>query len=258
MNLKMMAAAEAVKLVKSGMVLGLGTGSTARYAIEMIAERLRDGRLQSIVGVPTSSGSERLARRVGIPLTTMREHPTLDLTIDGADEVDPHLNLIKGGGGALLHERIVARASREEVIVVDESKLVPVLGSRFPLPVEVVPFGWGTYTETLRGFGCEPVLRMQDEQPYLTDEGNYIIDCRFSAILDPAELEQALNQVPGVVDNGIFFGLASRVIVAGESGVRELSPQRPELGLISGGQRCSCSGRRGHACGQWGEEPTGG
>jgi ribose 5-phosphate isomerase A len=206
------------------MVVGLGTGSTARHAIRMIGERLCDGRLQGILGVPTSSGSERLARELGIPLTSLREHPTLDLTIDGADEVGPNLTLIKGGGGALVHERIVATASREELIIIDESKLVDVLGSRFPLPVEVVPVGWGTYIEALRGFGCEPVLRMRNDEPYVTDEGNYIIDCRFSAILNPADLKQALNQVPGVVDNGIFIGLASRVIVASEAGVRELLP----------------------------------
>nr|MBC7245710.1 ribose-5-phosphate isomerase RpiA [Chloroflexota bacterium] len=221
-NLKQMAAARAVEMVTNGMVLGLGTGSTARYAVEMIGERLRDGRLRDIVGVPTSSETERIAKEVGIPLTTLREHPVIDLTIDGADEVDPHLALIKGLGGALVHEKIVARASRRVVIIVDDSKLVQVLGTKAPLPVEVIPFGWGTYLKQLKGFGCEPVLRMRGTEPYVSDEGNYIVDCRFARIEDPAKLECALNCIPGVVDNGLFIGLASMVIVASESGVREL------------------------------------
>jgi len=224
-NLKQVAAAKAVEAVRSGMVLGLGTGSTTRYATEMIGERLRDGRLHDIVGVPTSSATEKLAKQVGIPLTTLKDHPVLDLTIDGADEVDPDLVLIKGLGGALLYEKIVARASRQEIIIVDESKLVQVLGTRSPLPVEVIPFGWVTYMDTLRSFGCEPVLRMQGTQPYVTDEGNYILDCRFKRIDDPKQLECELNLIPGVVENGIFIGLASLVLVASASGVRELRPK---------------------------------
>ncbi|MBC7260402.1 MAG: ribose-5-phosphate isomerase RpiA [Chloroflexi bacterium] len=211
-------------MVSSGMVLGLGTGSTARYAVEMIGERLRDGRLQDIVGVPTSKATEKIALEVGIPLTTLREHPVIDLTVDGADEVDPHLVLIKGLGGALVREKIVARASRQVVIIVDESKLVQTLGSKAPLPVEVIPFGWGTYLNQLRSFGCEPVLRMSGTEPYISDGGNYIVDCRFERIENPAKLECALNCIPGVVDNGLFVGLASLVIVASESGVRELRP----------------------------------
>jgi len=223
MNLKQMAAAKAVEAVESGMALGLGSGSTASYAIAMIGERMRNGSLRGIVGVPTSNETARLARQAGIPLTTLQEHPVLDLTIDGADEVDPQLNLIKGRGGALLREKIVARASRCELIVVDESKLVQVLG-KSPVPVEVVPFGWGTYLDALRSLGCEPVLRMQGAQPYITDEGNYIVDCRFVRIDDPARLECALDLIPGVVENGLFIGLASVVLVATETGVRELRP----------------------------------
>ena len=206
------------------MVLGLGTGSTARYAVEMIGERLRDGRLHDIVGVPTSTATERIAKEVGIPLTTLCEHPVIDLTIDGADEVDPRLVLIKGLGGALVREKIVARASRQVVIIVDDSKLVQVLGSKAPLPVEVIPFGWGTYLHQLKGFGCEPVLRMSGAEPYISDGGNYIVDCHFKRIEDPARLECALNCIPGVVDNGLFVGLASLVIVASEAGIRELRP----------------------------------
>lgn len=229
MNLKQLAAARAVEAIQNGMVLGLGTGSTARYAVELIGERLRDGRLSRIVGVPTSSDTERLARQAGIPLTTLREHPVLDLTIDGADEVAPDLTLIKGQGGALLHEKIVARASQQEFIVVDESKLVQVLGTKAPLAVEVIPFGWGTYADALLKLGCKPVLRMrpqdgQDSAPYVTDEGNYIVDCHFPRIEDPVALERELNLIPGVVDNGLFVGLATLVIVASPSGIRELRP----------------------------------
>jgi ribose 5-phosphate isomerase A len=223
-NLKQIAAARAVEMVESGTVLGVGSGSTARYATEMLGERLRDGRLRDIVGIATSSGSERLARQVGIPLTTLREHPVIDLTIDGADEVDPNLIVIKGQGGALLREKIVARASRQLIIIADDSKLVPVLGSRSPLAVEVIPFGWDTYLDTLRRFDCEPILRMRGAEPYLTDEGNYIVDCRFERINDPIRLERELNLIPGVIENGLFIGLTSLVVVASESGVRELRP----------------------------------
>ncbi len=224
MNLKRMAAAEAVKLVEDGMVVGLGTGTTARYAIEMLGRHLHDGNLEGIWGIPTSKGSAELAKEVGIPLTTLQDHPLVDLTIDGADEVGPELVLIKGQGGALLHEKIVARASLREVIVVDESKLVSVLGNRSPLAIEVIPFGWGTYLQALAAFGCEPVLRMHGAEPYLTDEGNYIVDCRFARIDDPAELEHQLNLIPGVVENGLFVGLASLVIVASKAGIQELRP----------------------------------
>jgi len=243
MNLKQLAAAHAVEAVRSGMMLGLGTGSTTRYAIEMIGERLRDGRLRDVVGVPTSSRTVEIAKRAGIPLTTLQEHPVLDLTIDGADEVwqsaslrrgGPDLVVIKGQGGALLHEKIVARASREEIIAVDESKVVEVLGTKSPLAVEVIPFGWNTCLDTLRGLGCEPVLRLQSKgstavgeegAPYVTDEGNYIVDCRFPRIEDPIALERELNLITGVVDNGLFVGLATLVVVAAESGIRELRPR---------------------------------
>ena len=224
-NLKQLAAARAVEAIRNGMVLGLGTGSTARYATEMIGERLRKGELRDIVGIPTSRETEELAKHVGIPLTTLQEHPVIDLTIDGADEVDPHLNLVKGQGGALLHEKIVARASRQEIIIVDDSKLVKTLGTRSPVAVEVIPFGWGTYAERLRRLGCEPVLRMHGSTPFLTDEGNYILDCRFAAIGDPEKTEHELNLITGVVENGIFVGLASSVLVASATGVSEMKAQ---------------------------------
>jgi len=224
MNLKQMAAAKAVELVRSGMVLGLGTGSTTRYAIEMIGQHLRDGLLSDISGVPTSSGSASLAQELGIPLTTLEKCPSLDLTIDGADEVGPDLVLIKGQGGALLREKIVAYASRREIIIVDESKMVQVLGTHAPLAVEVVRFGWDTYSRPLRSLGCEPVQRMRRSDPYVTDEGNYIVDCHFRRIDDPIVLERELNCIPGVVENGLFIGLATLVLVASQSGVTELRP----------------------------------
>ena len=224
MNLKEMAAAKAVELIQSGMVLGLGTGSTTNYAIQMIGERVRHGRLRDIAGVPTSNATARLATQAGIPLTTLLEHPLLDLTIDGADEVDPQLNMVKGQGGALLREKIVARATRREVIIVDESKLVPVLGTRSPLAVEVIPFGWGSYDQALRSLGCKPVLRMAGAEPFRTDEGNYLLDCHFERIEDAARLEYQLNLIPGVVENGLFVQLAALVLVASEAGVRELRP----------------------------------
>jgi ribose 5-phosphate isomerase A len=235
MNLKQMAAERAMEAIRSGMVLGLGTGTTTRYAIELIGARLRQGELRDIVGVPTSSSTVEAARRAGVPLTTLQEHPVLDLTIDGADEVGPNLVLIKGQGGALLHEKIVARVSRREIIIGDESKLVEVLGTKFPLAVEVIPFGWGTYLEVLRELGCEPVLRMSGERPYITDEGNYIVDCRFARIDDPVALEREINLIPGVVDNGLFIGLASSAIIACTDGIRELEPEYLPAELKSSG-----------------------
>ncbi|MBC7264561.1 MAG: ribose-5-phosphate isomerase RpiA [Chloroflexi bacterium] len=221
-RLKEQAAAEAVKYVQSGMVVGLGTGSTARYAIELIGEALQRSRLRDIIGIPTSEATAALARRVGIPLSTLAEHPRLDLTIDGADEVDPHLNLIKGMGGALLREKIVAAATSLEIIVVDDSKLVDVLGMRSPLPVEVVPFGLGTYEDRLRSLGADPILRLANGRPYVTDNGNYLYLCHFARIDNPYLLERDLNLIPGVIENGLFLDLTHRVIVASAEGIRTL------------------------------------
>jgi len=222
MNLKQIAAQRAMRAVQSGMVLGLGTGSTATYAIQMIGERLRNGTLRDVMGVATSAMSENLSREVGIPLTNLRQHPVLDLAIDGADEVDPQLQLIKGRGGAHLREKIVARAARYLIIIVDDSKLVQVLGTKCPVPVEVIPFGLGSYEATLRSLGCEPVLRVQADQPFVTDEGNYILDCHFPGLQDPQGMERELNNIPGIVENGIFINLAAQVLVASETGVQEL------------------------------------
>lgn len=220
---KQRAAERALEYVKNGMVLGLGSGSTARYMLIGLAQRLGDGRLRDIAGVPTSETVAALARQIGIPLTTLEEHPLLDLAIDGADEIDPALNLIKGLGGALLREKIVAASARRLIIVADESKLVQQLGTRAPLPVEVIPFALPLCTRLLSELGCTPALRQTpDRVPFQTDEGNVILDCHFSGILDPAVLGATLDAIPGIVEHGLFLGIAVVALVAGPSGVRTL------------------------------------
>lgn len=222
-QLKQEAAERAVKLIQPGMIVGLGTGSTTLFAIRRIAQLYQAGGLSGILGIPTSVGSEREARRLGIPLTTLAEHPHIDLTIDGADEVDPQLNLIKGLGGALLREKIVALASRREVIIVDESKLSQQLGSLAPLPVEVVPFAWQLTADFLESLGAKAKMRLQpDGSPYHTDQGNFILDCSFGPLERLAELASRLKARTGVVEHGLFLGLATDVIVAGPGGVRQL------------------------------------
>ena len=221
--LKQQAANRAVELVQPGMVLGLGSGTTALLAVRRLAEQLHAGRLRDIVGVPTSLGIEQEARRLQIPLTTLEEHPVLDLTIDGADEVDPQLNLIKGGGGALLREKIVAQASRQEIIIVDETKLVPVLGTRWTVPVEVIPFGWPSQAEYLKTLGAQITLRQQNGVVFKTDQGNLILDCQFGPIPDAYALATKLKTRTGIVEHGLFLDLASEVIVAGADGVRRLN-----------------------------------
>jgi ribose 5-phosphate isomerase A len=225
---KRLAAERAVDFVQSGMVLGLGTGSTNRYVIDIIGERVQSGVLQGIVGVPTSERTAAQARALGIPLATLIEHPVLDLVIDGADEVDPALNLIKGLGGALLREKIVEIAARRFVVVVDESKLVERLGSRGPLPVEVTQFAWEVHARWLESLGCRAELRREaDGAPYVTDNGNYLIHCTFpGGISDPLSLAQRLIERPGVLEHGLFLGMATDVVVAGKDGVRVL--QRPK------------------------------
>jgi ribose 5-phosphate isomerase A len=214
-NAKRRAALEAVELVASGMVLGLGTGSTVRYAIEEIGRRISRGELRDVVGVPTSKATERLAEEVGVPLVSLNDRLAVDLTIDGADEVDPKGNLIKGHGGALLREKIVASASERLVIVVDRSKLVERLGVSRALPVEVVAFGWRVNQRALRELGCDPILRVDaGGAPYVTDEGHYLLDCRFeSGIADPEALESEIRRLPGVVETGLFLGFHPQVIV---------------------------------------------
>ena len=208
---KQLAAEAAVEYVKDGMIVGLGTGSTTEFAVKKLGERVRDG--LSIRGIPTSDVTKKQAEEEGIPLIDFSETMYIDLTIDGADEIDADLNMIKGGGAALLREKIVASASREEIIIVSSEKFVHQLGS-FPLPVEVIPFGWQVIFNKLETLGGSPDLRLKQGQPLRTDQGNYIIDCRFSQIIDAVQLEQRLNMIPGVVENGLFTGLCSRMIMA--------------------------------------------
>jgi len=226
-RLKQQAAEHTLQFVESGMRLGLGTGSTVYFALRGLGERIRRGELHDIVGVPTSRETERLAREFGIPLTTLEAHPRLDLAFDGADEVDPALNLIKGMGGALLREKIVAAAAERLIIMVDDSKLVPQLGTRSPLPVEVDPFGWQVHLPFLESLGATPTLRRTDAgDPVVTDGGHYIIDCRFDGIDDPRRLETALNNRPGILENGLFLGMADAVVVASPTGVQVLEREK--------------------------------
>jgi ribose 5-phosphate isomerase A len=223
---KQQAADSAVAYVQSGMVVGLGAGSTAILATRRIGQLLRQGRLRDIVGVPCSSAIEIEARALGIPIT-LEPPGAVDLTIDGADEVDPELNLIKGGGGALLHEKIVAQASLREVIIVDESKLSPALGTHWALPVEVIPFGWHAQRRFLESLGARVTVRQQrDGTPFRTDQGNLMLDCAFGPIPQPQELAAKLDARTGIVEHGLFLGLATEVIVAGSDGVRHLTPKK--------------------------------
>lgn len=221
MEAKRLAAEKAVEFVEDGMIVGLGTGSTVAYAIDKLGELVKQG--LKIRGIATSTRSEKLARERGIDLVTFAGVNQIDLTIDGADEVDPDWNLIKGGGGALLREKIVAAASKRLIIIVDESKVVQRLG-KFPLPVEVVPFGYEVTMRKLTELGYNPQLRTTDGQPYITDNGNYILDCRMGQLDKPGETHDHLNRMVGVVDNGLFIGYASQVIVGYHNGlVKELS-----------------------------------
>lgn len=223
--LKQQAAEKAVEYVKSGMVLGLGHGSTVSFALQRIAEELRAGRLENIVGIPCSSAVEAEASALGIPLATLDDHTSIDLTIDGADEVDSNLNLIKGGGGALLREKIVAQSSELEVIVVDQTKVSSALGAQGPVPVEVAPFGWRTHIPFLETLGSRPALRREEDgSPFKTDQGNLIIDCHFGPISRPVELAATLGRRAGILEHGLFLGLASLVIVGTVEGLRYLKP----------------------------------
>ena len=200
-ELKRQAAERGAGLVESGMVVGLGFGSTAVYAVRRIAVRLAEGDLQDILGIPTTRSVEAEASALGIPLSTLEAHPRLDLTLDGADEVDPQLDVIKGGGGALLREKVVAQASRRLIIVVDERKLSSRLGSRAALPVEVLPFGWSSQVGYLESLGAEVTRRsLPDGLPFTTDQGNWILDCRFGPLQDPAALAAALQARAGILD----------------------------------------------------------
>jgi ribose 5-phosphate isomerase A len=221
-RLKRAAAQTAVALINNGMIVGLGTGSTVSFAVSIIAQRVSDG--LNIIGIPTSEKIEQLARSMGIPISTLAEHDHIDIAIDGADEVEiGTLNLIKGRGGALLREKIVATAADNLVIVVDDSKLVDCLGIHNPVPLEVVPFGWQATAKRLRSLGANLTLRLgSDGQPFISDGGHYILDCAFGAIEYPAHLQQELDRTVGVVESGLFLGLTSQVIVSSRKGVSVL------------------------------------
>lgn len=222
LNMKKNAAERAVEWIEDGMTVGLGTGSTAYWAILRIGERVKEG--LNIRAVASSIRSEQLAKEHGIPFVSLDDIDRIDLTIDGADEVDADLNLIKGGGGALLREKVLAAASDRFVVIVDETKLVRTLGE-FPLPVEIVPFGSRLTLNRLAALGGHPVLREAEGKRYVTDNGNWIADCRFGRIAEPERLGAELNRIPGVVDNGLFTGMTTAVVAGKlDGGVTILRP----------------------------------
>ena len=209
---KQSVARASVQFVRDGETVGLGTGSTATYALRFLGERVHAG--LKIIGIPTSNQTKELATSLGIPLTSLDRTPEIDITIDGADEVDPHLSLIKGGGGALLHEKIVASASKRLVIIVDSSKQVPRLG-KFPVPLEVITFAQQLVRRKVEALGASVKLRLNaDNTPFLTDEGHHILDCHFSSIPDVPALARQLSDMPGIVEHGLFVGMATTVLVA--------------------------------------------
>ncbi len=215
MNPKQLAAEKAVEFIEDGMVVGLGTGSTAYWAIQKIAQRIQEG--LRIRAVASSKDSEDLANKLGIPIVPFSEVDVIDLTIDGADEVDTHLNLIKGGGGALVREKILASNSKRFFVIVDESKRVEHLGE-FPLPVEIVPFAVNLTINKLKELGCSTRIRMSNDKEYISDNGNIIVDCNFEKIVEPTELNKQINLIPGVVDNGLFTRMVSSLIIGYNDG----------------------------------------
>ncbi|WP_342410899.1 ribose-5-phosphate isomerase RpiA [Paenibacillus sp. FSL R10-2778] len=224
MNVKQLAAEKAVEFVKDGMKIGLGTGSTAYWAINKLGERVSEG--LKITAVATSRASEEQARELGIPIVAFGDIDSLDLTIDGADELDSSLQLIKGGGGALLREKIVASNSTRMIVIADESKVVNTLG-KFPLPVEIVPFAWEWTVAELAKLGCNPELRRSGEELYKTDNGNYIADCRFEVIESAPKLALTIQSIPGVVEHGLFVGIAAMAIVGKKDGSIEIIEVKP-------------------------------
>lgn len=221
MNLKKMAGYEAAELVKDGQVVGLGTGSTTHYFIQRLAEKIKEEEME-ILGIPTSYQSQFLARKLGITMTTLDEH-NVELAVDGADEVDPQLNLIKGGGAAHTMEKIVDSSAEKFIVIVDDSKLVDELGT-FPVPVEVIPQAFRFVAERLEAMDGKPELRIAERKdgPVITDNGNFVLDIQFQKISDPAALENELNTIPGVVENGLFTGIVHEVIVGTQQGLEIL------------------------------------
>ena len=219
-DLKKLAGEKAVDYVEDGMIVGLGTGSTVEYSLRKLGILVRDG--LKIKGIPTSMHTRRIAKEENIPLTTLEENPEIDLTIDGADEVDSDLNLVKGGGGALTREKIIAYHSKKVIIVVDDSKIVKALGIDFSLPVEVLKFGWSSTKKVLEKFDCNVELRKIMGEPFITDNSNYVLDCEFEKIENAEQLEMDINSIPGVVENGLFIGVADKVIVGAKQGIMTL------------------------------------
>lgn len=217
---KQLAARAAVQLVESGSIVGLGSGSTATCAIRFLGERVRQG--LKIVGIPTSQKTKQLAEQLGIPLSTLEEQAQIDIDIDGADEIDPNLNLIKGGGGALLREKIIASASRRFIVIAESTKQVSHLG-KFPLPVEVIPFAEPVIRPRIEALGAQVKLRRYAyDNPFVTDEGHHILDCSFGQIASPAALSQQLHSIPGVVEHGLFIGMAEMAFIGKDSTVIQL------------------------------------
>ncbi|HXH45212.1 MAG TPA: ribose-5-phosphate isomerase RpiA [Bradyrhizobium sp.] len=235
-ELKRQAAARALDEVRDGMQLGLGTGSTAKHFVELLGERVAAG--LRVIGVPTSEATRADALRCGVPLTTLDDIDHLDITVDGADEIDPELNLIKGGGGALLREKIVAAASDRMIVIADDSKWVPTLG-KFPLPIEVIPFGLGATRRAIEkafaecGVSGQMAVRKvkggdEDGHVFVTDGGHWIVDAQLGRIVDPPGLATALSAIPGVVEHGLFIGLAGSAVLAGGGGIRVIERRKPK------------------------------
>jgi ribose 5-phosphate isomerase A len=222
-EMKKQAAEKATQYIENDMIVGLGTGSTVEFAVKKIAEMVKGG--LKIEGIPTSLKTKRLATELKIPLIELDDHVEIDITIDGADEVDSNLNLIKGGGGALTREKIIAYHSKKVIIVVDETKIVKGLGCDSFLPVEVTKFGWLATKKALEGLGCTGELRKIMDEAFITDNQNYIIDCDFGKIVDAEAMEKEINNVPGVLENGLFIGLADEVIVGSKQGIMTLERQ---------------------------------
>lgn len=216
--MKKLAAEKATLYVEDGMVVGLGTGSTVEFALKKLGERIKKEKLK-IQGIPTSNKTKKHAIDYGIPLIDLEECTEIDITIDGADEVDSFFNVIKGGGGALTREKVIAYHTKRMVIVVDETKIVKGLGADFPVPVEVIKFAWRATKKSLEDLGCTAELRKIMDEAYITDNTNYILDCDFGRIDDAEALEKNINEIPGVVDNGLFIGLVDEVIVGSKQGI---------------------------------------
>lgn len=225
-QLKRKAAIEAVKSVESGMVLGLGTGSTTNFALQEISALFKEGSLKNIVGIPSSKQTQNLAEELGIPLTTFDNVSEIDLNIDSADEVDPNLNLIKGGGGALLREKVIAQVSKKNIIIVDENKLSETLGTKWAVPVEIIEYAYRPVSQYIESLGAEVILRRNLEgEIFKTDQGNMIIDCNFGQIENLNKLNEILYKQAGIVEHGLFLGIADEVIVGKSTGVDYLRKQ---------------------------------